>query len=381
MPDKVFVSYSRNDIMAVKAICDFLETVELVFRDEDSLIAGEPFADELKRQIKRSNVIVVFWSVSSSTSIWVGREIQDAIRLKRPILPVLLDKTPLSTQLAPLNAIDLSTWNGSSETDQVQKLVRDTKLKSSYVPSSWWPTLLPALGLAVLILVFAAITLYENQQTQLTAVPVASPSQSSTPSTSSTIPLPLGDASSAELGVDYLLGLGTEIDVQKGLQLLDKALLPSGDLRFTHSLLEEKMKEFNRSDFTEIIKSIDLLASGNLAAATFVEGVFAANGFTHPPCAANCFDLASQQASKLKIMGRSDLSDFVERTITEKLITTEKLDATINFGESKSLRENKLLGDNESIFINTRKLPRILGSTPLNRGFSSEGKPRVVVVP
>jgi hypothetical protein len=137
---KVFVSYSRKDIAVVKAISDSLGSVELVFLDEDDIIVGDDFADEIKRQIKRSRIVVVFWSVSSSASIWVKREIQEAIKLKRPILPVLLDKTPLDAQLAPLNAVDLSTWNGASETDQVQKLVRDIRLKSSYAPSTWWPT-------------------------------------------------------------------------------------------------------------------------------------------------------------------------------------------------------------------------------------------------
>jgi hypothetical protein len=388
---KVFVSYSRKDIAVVKAISDFIGNVELVFRDEDDIIAGDDFADEIKRQINRSRIVVVFWSVHSSTSIWVKRETQEAIKFKRPILPVLLDKTPLDAQLAPLNAVDLSTWNGDFETDQVQKLVRDIRLKSSYAPSTWWPTPLDGLGLAailILAVVVASILFFEDRQTEDTAAPIASSSQSSTvsaPSTSSTITL--GDASSAELGVDYLLGLGTEVDVEKGLQILDKALLPPGDFHSTLSHLEKGMREFNRSDFTEIIKSVDLLASKNSVAGTFVEGVFAANGFTHPACATNCFDVARQQALKLKVIGRSDLSGLVEKTITENFTPNENLIPKINFAERDSLLENTLLREreNKSIFINTRKISPLRGlglpNSPPNRAFRREVKPRVIELP
>jgi len=115
MPDRIFVSYRREDTQqAAGRLFDRL--VERfgdaeVFRDIDRIPAGVNFGDHIIERLKRCDVVLVligqrwlapsggllsFWrSRLHNKNDWVRQEIEVAIRTSVPIVPVLIDDAPM----------------------------------------------------------------------------------------------------------------------------------------------------------------------------------------------------------------------------------------------------------------------------------------------
>jgi hypothetical protein len=126
MAVQVFVSYARKDETCVKTIVSFLGHQFVVWWDHD-LVGGTNFPEDIFKKVDKTQVVIVFWSAHAAVSEWVKNESQAAIE-RCPTIPILLDDTPLPPHLANLGAIDLRTWNGSTEAGEVRKLAQDITL-------------------------------------------------------------------------------------------------------------------------------------------------------------------------------------------------------------------------------------------------------------
>ena len=104
----VFISYSRSDRRRVRPLVDLLRGGGLTaFRDEDSITAGTPWEAALDQSIESARTVFVFWSEAAADSKAVQREYRRAIKLKKKVVPVLLDDTRLPPSLRRLQWIDL----------------------------------------------------------------------------------------------------------------------------------------------------------------------------------------------------------------------------------------------------------------------------------
>jgi hypothetical protein len=104
---RVFVSYSHHDAALVTPVVHLLRaTKDVVFFDADSIRAGKKWRTELSRALLGANLVVVFWCVHSSSSMEVASEYQAAIRAEKDLLPVILDSTPVPTELCEFQWID-----------------------------------------------------------------------------------------------------------------------------------------------------------------------------------------------------------------------------------------------------------------------------------
>ena len=107
MPPNIFVSYSHADTSLVAPIVVLLRVSKaLVFLDSDSIPPGKRWRDELGTAISEASVVVVFWCHHAKTSREVEKEFKAAIALGKDVLPLLLDETPLPTDLADFQYID-----------------------------------------------------------------------------------------------------------------------------------------------------------------------------------------------------------------------------------------------------------------------------------
>lgn len=97
---EVYLSYSSKDKDIAKSVCTYLETHEILcwISDRDILI-GEPFAREIIRGIKETNIFVLLYSQNSNISENILNEIDQAYRLGRTIIPFKIENAEMSDEL------------------------------------------------------------------------------------------------------------------------------------------------------------------------------------------------------------------------------------------------------------------------------------------
>jgi len=104
-----FISYSRADKKSVEPFTRLLLANNVfTFRDEESVLPGEKFREEIERSLKKAVCVLVFWSKNSSKSNEVKFEYELGISLGKRIVPVLLDRTALPAELSQRQYIDFS---------------------------------------------------------------------------------------------------------------------------------------------------------------------------------------------------------------------------------------------------------------------------------
>ena len=91
----VFVSYSRKDSAVVQSVVDRLKAEGYCcWMDISGIESGDAFKRVLVQAIKDSKLVLFFSSVNSNSTEWTVKEINIAVGLKKPIIPVRLDDTP-----------------------------------------------------------------------------------------------------------------------------------------------------------------------------------------------------------------------------------------------------------------------------------------------
>ena len=97
----VFISYSKGDREIVLLATRLLRAGGAkVFLDINDIEYGDRWEDALVESLSRCDRVLVFWSATASKSIWVTREWRLALKLKKRIVPIPLDDTPLPVELA-----------------------------------------------------------------------------------------------------------------------------------------------------------------------------------------------------------------------------------------------------------------------------------------
>jgi formylglycine-generating enzyme len=138
---KIFVSYSRSDKSKVKKLIPLLREVyglENVWWDEN-FYGGQVWWEEIRQQIAECDVFVYLMSPRSLGSPYCLAELDEAKRLRKPILPVKLRReTQVPDVLARLQFVNLS---GQINRAAIPPLLRAINQHASRPPST-----LPPLG-------------------------------------------------------------------------------------------------------------------------------------------------------------------------------------------------------------------------------------------
>ena len=111
----VFISYSHVDAALVAPVVRLLRVNRsLVFQDSDRIPPGKRWRGEIAKALARSNLVIVFWCHHASRSNEVSNEWRAAIELAKDLLPLLLDSTPLPSELADFQWIDFRATVGTN---------------------------------------------------------------------------------------------------------------------------------------------------------------------------------------------------------------------------------------------------------------------------
>ncbi len=97
----VFVSYAKEDNACAEAILQGLEAQGYsIWREPASLtMESVLYPRTIENEILASAAVVLLWSSSAASSDWVERHRLFAQRLKKPLVPILLDGTALPNTL------------------------------------------------------------------------------------------------------------------------------------------------------------------------------------------------------------------------------------------------------------------------------------------
>ncbi len=105
----VFISYAREDLQAAQKLEKILQAEGLrVWRDQESIYAGEQWPKAIGQAIENENIFLLLWSKHSAESHFVEFEWNSALALMKTIVPVLLDNTPLPAALRAINGVSFA---------------------------------------------------------------------------------------------------------------------------------------------------------------------------------------------------------------------------------------------------------------------------------
>ena len=124
----VFISYSRINRDRAAAIKTFVESCGWTVWWDENLYAGDPFTAEIQRALDEAGCLVVLWSADSVESDWVLHEANRAVRSGR-LVSTTLDKTTLPGPFDMRQALDLSSWDGSADSPDLEPLRRSVAFR------------------------------------------------------------------------------------------------------------------------------------------------------------------------------------------------------------------------------------------------------------
>jgi hypothetical protein len=104
----VFISYSHEDAKLVTPLVRLLryEREDLIFHDKQDIRDGEPWEPQLLQRLGEVHTVMVFWCKHSSQSEYVRKEYLQGIAQHKKILPIMLDDTKMTPELAAYQLID-----------------------------------------------------------------------------------------------------------------------------------------------------------------------------------------------------------------------------------------------------------------------------------
>lgn len=100
MSKQVFISYSTKDQAKVRQVKQHLEQRGIPCWMADNCIhSGEQFKTVIVKAIKQCDVFLFFSSEEANRSEWTIKEINTAVHLSKPIVPVKLDDAPYNDSI------------------------------------------------------------------------------------------------------------------------------------------------------------------------------------------------------------------------------------------------------------------------------------------
>jgi hypothetical protein len=120
---KAFISYSSSD----RFFAELLERRLLdeglqVWRDANTLLAGEDWRQSIDLGIKDCKLVIVVMSGNSSKSHYVTYEWASAMALRKTILPVLLEECDHHPKLTPIQHVDFRNHNDATWQALIQRV-------------------------------------------------------------------------------------------------------------------------------------------------------------------------------------------------------------------------------------------------------------------
>jgi hypothetical protein len=110
----VFISYSRDDSPVAHRLSESLRNSGLsVWIDATGIEEGRAYDRQIETALKEAKCVLVLWSKSSVESEWVRNEAAEAYENDK-LIPVLLEVVQQPLQFRSVQAIDFTSWDGTT---------------------------------------------------------------------------------------------------------------------------------------------------------------------------------------------------------------------------------------------------------------------------
>ena len=118
----IFLSYASKDRERAAEVATALKAGGWDVWWDCTLVAGDRFAAVIAEELAKARCVIVLWSQSSAASDWAADEANEA-KKRGVYLPVLLDGTEPPLGFRGAQYANLSSWNGSVEDHEFQRLL------------------------------------------------------------------------------------------------------------------------------------------------------------------------------------------------------------------------------------------------------------------
>ncbi len=106
----LFISYCHDDSEIVYLMVSLLKAAEVRILWDQAIRPGQKWQDVLLDWLIEADLAFIFWSAHAAKSDWVATEYELLTSQdEKALIPVLLDDSPLPTELGRRQAIDMGT--------------------------------------------------------------------------------------------------------------------------------------------------------------------------------------------------------------------------------------------------------------------------------
>ena len=121
----IFLSYANEDREAAARLAELLESVGWSVWWDRRIPAGRTWRSVLEDALKDMRCMIALWSRHSVESPWVAEEAEEARRLGKTLVPILIQRVEPPIGFRAIQAADLIAWNGSIDDPAAKMLIAD----------------------------------------------------------------------------------------------------------------------------------------------------------------------------------------------------------------------------------------------------------------
>jgi hypothetical protein len=123
----IFISYANEDRDVAAQLARLIESAGWRVWWDRRIPAGRTWRSVLEDALRDMRCMVVLWSEKSVESPWVAEEAEEARRLGKSIVPVLIQHVEPPIGFRAIQAADLAKWDGSADDPAALQFLGDLK--------------------------------------------------------------------------------------------------------------------------------------------------------------------------------------------------------------------------------------------------------------
>jgi hypothetical protein len=121
----IFISYANEDRDSAARFAAHLESIGWRVWWDRRIPAGRTWRAVLAEALVDARCMIVLWSENSVESPWVAEEAEEARRLGKKLVPVLIQRVEPPMGFRTIQAADLTGWDGSADDPALRQLIAD----------------------------------------------------------------------------------------------------------------------------------------------------------------------------------------------------------------------------------------------------------------
>ena len=155
---RVFLSYAREDVEVARKLASVLADAGQTVWWDRHLHGGANFSNEIDRELKNAEAVMVLWSPASIASAWVQDEAAEG-RDSGRLVPATLDSAKPPLGFRQLQCIDLAPWHKDARSEPIEDLLSAiTKMAADQTLEKFTEDISDAPAISICVLPFVNLS-------------------------------------------------------------------------------------------------------------------------------------------------------------------------------------------------------------------------------